>query len=77
MNKKEIAAMIGKDLSTLYNWEKNNPELYKAVWNYYNKEDENLEIKEIYKLFKELSEEEKNYVKSEIQMLALRKKIKW
>ena len=40
MDKKEIAEKIGKDLSTLYNWEKKNPELYKAVFEYYNKNNE-------------------------------------
>ena len=32
MDKKEIAKIIKKDITTLYNWEKRNPELYKAVY---------------------------------------------
>ncbi|EAI0589200.1 histidine kinase, partial [Campylobacter jejuni] len=35
MEKKEIAKIINKDIKTLYNWEKNNPNLYKAVFNYF------------------------------------------
>ena len=36
MEKKDIAKIIKKDITTLYNWEKRNPELYKAVYEYYN-----------------------------------------
>lgn len=36
MTKKEIAKVINKDISTLYNWKKNNPKLYEAVYSYFN-----------------------------------------
>ena len=31
MNKRDIAGYLGVDRSTLYNWEKNKPNLYKTV----------------------------------------------
>ncbi len=31
MNKRDIAFYLGVDRSTLYNWEKNKPNLYKTV----------------------------------------------
>lgn len=75
MDKKEIAKIIKKDITTLYNWEKRNPELYKAVYEYYNgiqlAEDE----REILKLFKKLNDAEKEYYKAEIKARILKKEI--
>lgn len=31
MNKRDIAGYLGIDRTTLYNWEKNKPNLYKTV----------------------------------------------
>ena len=78
MEKKDIAKIIKKDITTLYNWEKRNPELYKAVYEYYNgiqiKEDE----KEILELFNKLNDAEKEYYKAEIKTRILKKEIdKW
>lgn len=75
MDKKEIAKIIKKDITTLYNWEKRNPELYKAVYEYYNgirlAEDE----REILELFKKLNDAEKEYYKAEIKARILKKEI--
>lgn len=75
MEKKDIAKIIKKDITTLYNWEKRNPELYKAVYEYYNgiqlKEDE----KEILELFNKLNDMEKEYYKAEIKTRILKKEI--
>ena len=75
MDKKEIAKIIKKDITTLYNWEKRNPELYKAVYEYYNgiqlAEDE----REILELFKKLNDAEKEYYKAEIKTRILKKEI--
>ena len=75
MDKKELAKIIKKDIPTLYNWEKRNPELYKAVYEYYNgiqlAEDE----REILELFKKLNDAEKEYYKAEIKARILKKEI--
>ena len=75
MDKKEIAKIIKKDITTLYNWEKRNPELYKAVYEYYNgiqlAEDE----RERLELFKKLNDAEKEYYKAEIKARILKKEI--
>ena len=75
MDKKEIAKIIKKDITTLYNWENRNPELYKAVYEYYNgiqlAEDE----REILELFKKLNDAEKEYYKAEIKARILKKEI--
>ena len=75
MDKKEITKIIKKDITTLYNWEKRNPELYKAVYEYYNgiqlAEDE----REILELFKKLNDAEKEYYKAEIKARILKKEI--
>ena len=75
MDKKEIAKIIKKDITTLYNWGKRNPELYKAVYEYYNgiqlAEDE----REILELFKKLNDAEKEYYKAEIKARILKKEI--
>jgi hypothetical protein len=31
MNKRDIAGYLGIDRTTLYNWEKNRPKLYKTI----------------------------------------------
>jgi len=52
MEKKEISKIIGKDISTLYNWEKKNPILYKIVYDHFNKQDLDNKTKELIELFK-------------------------
>ena len=52
MNKREVAEFIGKDIKTIYNWEKNNPNLYKILEFYFQKESEiNPTHKELIELF--------------------------
>ncbi|MBE9870646.1 histidine kinase, partial [Campylobacter concisus] len=40
MNKREVAKFIGKDAKTIYNWKKTNPNLYKILEFYFQKENE-------------------------------------
>ena len=55
MNKREVAEFIGKDIKTIYNWEKNNPNLYKILEFYFQKESEiNPKHKELIELFDKL-----------------------
>lgn len=75
MEKKEIAKIIKKDITTLYNWEKRNPELYKAVYEYYNGIQLGEDEKEILELFKKLNDAEKEYYKAEIKARILKKEI--
>ena len=75
MEKKEIAKIIKKDITTLYNWEKRNPELYKAVYEYYNGIQLQDDEKEILELFKKLNDAEKEYYKAEIKTRILKKEI--
>jgi len=58
MNKRDIAFYLGIDRSTLYNWEKNKPNLYKTVMlglmadEIIEKSEENLlELKKLKKKF--------------------------
>jgi len=58
MNKRDIAGYLGIDRTTLYNWEKNKPNLYKTVMKglafdeMIEKSEKNLqELKEIKKKF--------------------------
>ncbi|WP_258033182.1 TetR/AcrR family transcriptional regulator [Campylobacter concisus] len=75
MEKKEIAKIIKKDITTLYNWEKRNPELYKAVYEYYNGIQLTEDEREILELFKKLNDAEKEYYKAEIKARILKKEI--
>ncbi|EAL5860855.1 histidine kinase, partial [Campylobacter jejuni] len=53
-----IAKLINKDIKTLYNWEKNNNLLYKAVNEYFCKRENNPLENKILELFKKLDEKE-------------------
>lgn len=75
MDKKEIAKIIKKDITTLYNWEKRNPELYKAVYEYFNGIQLNNEEKEILELFKKLNKTEKEYYMTDIKLRILKKEV--
>lgn len=75
MDKKEIAKIIKKDITTLYNWEKRNPELYKAVYEYFNGIQLNNEEKEILELFKKLNKTEKEYYITDIKLRILKKEV--
>ncbi|WP_226995935.1 TetR/AcrR family transcriptional regulator [Campylobacter pinnipediorum] len=75
MDKKEIAKIIKKDITTLYNWEKRNPELYKAVYEYFNGIQLTEDEKKIIELFNKLNNKEKEYYVSEITARILKKEI--
>ena len=76
MNKREVAEFIGKDIKTIYNWEKNNPNLYKILEFYFQKESEiNPKHKERIELFDKLSEIEQEFYLSDIKARILKKEI--
>ncbi|MGF7404379.1 histidine kinase [Campylobacter concisus] len=76
MNKREVAKFIGKDIKTIYNWEKNNPNLYKILEFYFQKESEiNPTHKELIELFDKLSEMEQQFYLSDIRARILKKEI--
>ena len=76
MNKREVAKFIEKDISTIYNWEKNNPNLYKILEFYFQKENEiNPKHKELIELFDKLSEIEQQFYLSNIKARILKKEI--
>lgn len=76
MEKKEIANLLDIELRTLYNWEKNNPNLYKILEFYFQKESEiNPTHKELIELFDKLSEMEQQFYLSDIRARILKKKI--
>lgn len=76
MDKKEVAKFIKKDIKTLYNWEKENPNLYKIIEFYFQKDKEiNPKFKELKELFSQLSELEQEYYISEIKTRILKKEI--
>ena len=75
MEKKEIEKVIKKDITTLYNWEKRNPELYKAVYEYFNGIQLNDDEKIILELFKKLNNTEKEYYITDIKLRILKKEL--
>lgn len=76
MNKKEVAEFIGKDIKTIYNWEKTNPNLYKILEFYFQKESEiNQTHKKLIELFDKLSEIEQQFYLSDIRARILKKEI--
>ncbi|MGP1532949.1 MAG: hypothetical protein ACTTJF_02650 [Campylobacter sp.] len=75
MDKKEIAKVIKKDITTLYNWEKRNPELYKAVYEYFNGIQLSDDEKLLLELFKKLNNTEKEYYITDIKLRILKKEV--
>ncbi|WP_122871248.1 histidine kinase [Campylobacter showae] len=75
MEKKEIAKVIKKDITTLYNWEKRNPELYKAVYEYFNGIQLSDDEKILLELFKKLNNTEKEYYITDIKLRILKKEL--
>lgn len=66
MNKRDIAFYLGVDRSTLYNWEKNKPNLYKTVMlglmvdDVIEKSEKNIkELKELKQKFEKQDDAEK------------------
>lgn len=76
MDKKEVAKFIKKDIKTLYNWEKENPNLYKIIEFYFQKDTEiNPKFKELKELFLKLSELEQEYYISDMKTRILKREI--
>ena len=76
MNKREAAKFIGKDIKTIYNWKKTNPNLYKILEFYFQKGNEtNPTHKELIELFDRLSEIEQQFYLSDIKARILKKEI--
>ena len=75
MEKKEIAKVIKKDITTLYNWEKRNPELYKGVYEYFNGIQLSDDEKILLELFKKLNNTEKEYYITDIKLRILKKEL--
>jgi sensory box/GGDEF domain/HD domain protein len=76
MNKREAAKFIEKDISTIYNWKKTNPNLYKILEFYFQKENEtNPKYKELIELFDKLSEIEQEFYLSDIKARILKKEM--
>ena len=76
MNKRDVAEFIGKDIRTIYNWKKTNPNLYKILEFYFQKESEiNPTHKELIELFDKLSEMEQQFYLSDIRARILKKEI--
>ena len=76
MNKREVAKFIEKDISTIYNWKKTNPNLYKILEFFFQKENEtNPKHKELIELFDKLSEIEQEFYLSDIKARILKKEM--
>ena len=72
MDKKEIAKIIKKDIKTLYNWEKQNPTLYKIVNDYLSEKTKNPQETELLELFQKLNEKEKEYYIADMKLRILK-----
>lgn len=75
MDKKEIAKIIKKDIKTLYNWEKQNPTLYKIIDEYLSEKTKNPQETELLELFHKLNEKEKEYYIADIKLRVLKKEL--
>ena len=76
MTRQELAEKLNITRNTLTNWEKNNPNLYKILEFYFQKESEiNPTHKELIELFDKLSEMEQQFYLSDIRARILKKEI--
>lgn len=75
MDKKEIAKIIKKDVKTLYNWEKQNPTLYKIVNDYLSEKTKDPQETELLELFQKLNEKEKEYYIADMKLRILKKEV--
>ena len=75
MDKKEIAKIIKKDVKTLYNWEKQNPTLYKIVNDYLSEKTKDPQETELLELFQKLNEKEKEYYITDMKLRVLKKEL--
>ena len=75
MDKKEIAEFIGKDLKTLYNWERQNPNLYKIIISYFSTDITSSYERELLQKFRQLKEIEKRYYLSSMETKILKREM--
>ena len=75
MDKKEIAKIIKKDVKTLYNWEKQNPTLYKIINDYLSEKTKDPQETELLELFQKLNEKEKEYYIADMKLRVLKKEL--
>lgn len=76
MNKKEVAKFINKDIKTLYNWEKENQNLYKILEYYFQQNKEiNPKFKELKDLFTKLTKQEQEYYITDMKARILKREI--
>jgi sensory box/GGDEF domain/HD domain protein len=75
MDKKEIAKIIKKDVKTIYNWEKQNPALYKIVNDYLSEKTKDPQETELLELFQKLNEKEKEYYIADMKLRVLKKEL--
>ena len=75
MEKKEIANLLEIELRTLYNWEKQNPTLYKIIDEYLSEKTKNPQETELLELFHKLNEKEKEYYITDIKLRVLKKEL--
>ena len=75
MDKKEILKINKKDIKTLYNWEKQNPTLYKIIDEYLSEKTKNPQETELLELFHKLNEKEKEYYITDIKLRVLKKEL--
>jgi sensory box/GGDEF domain/HD domain protein len=75
MDKKEIAKIIKKDVKTIYNWEKQNPTLYKIVNDYLSEKTKDPQETELLELFQKLNEKEKEYYIADMKLRVLKKEL--
>ena len=75
MDKKEIAKFIGKELKTLYNWERQNPNLYKIIISYFSTDITSSYERELLQKFRQLKEIEKRYYLSSMETKILKREM--
>lgn len=71
-DKRKLAERIKVSLTTIYNWEKNKPELIEMIKNSYRYEKGESEAEKFLEYFYELPIEEQELYKTEIKLKALK-----
>lgn len=76
MNKKTLAKRINVSLATIYNWEKEKPELITLIKNGLKFEKGEIKNNDLQEYYEKLTGEEQEMYLSEIKARILRKKLK-
>lgn len=71
--KKELAEKFNISLATIYNWEKNKPELMKIINEYYKKTEAESEGNELLKYFYKLTPQRQELYFTKIKLEVLEK----